>query len=61
MKLYVESSWCTSVGLTPTIWCDAIIFDEIVFLRFLRIKSDFYQRIKSKIGELQWLPPPQPI
>ena len=28
---------------THTIWRDVIVLDEIVFSRFLRIKSDFYQ------------------
>ena len=31
-----------SEGPIHTIWCYVIILDEIVFLRFLRKKSDFY-------------------
>ena len=37
----------SSVGVTHTICSYVIILDEIVFLRFLKIKSDFYQILKS--------------
>ena len=36
-----------SEGLTHTFWCDIVIIDEIVFTNFSRIKSDFYQMLKS--------------
>ena len=36
-----------SEGPSDTIWCDVIILDEIVILRFLTIKPNFYQILKS--------------
>ena len=42
-----DSNEVTSERPTYTIWCDVIILDEIVLSRVLRIKSDFYQMLKS--------------